>query len=342
MNLVNEILTHKMFGKGRIIKHQDNYISVSFEIGEKTFVYPSAFESFLTLENKAIHGEVLNEIKIQKDTQAKIKAEEIAKQQQKSVSIPKQQNYKKPKKYPRSNVAFKCNYCDGGASSQQVGFSGVCSDKMMDYNINIANRVWCGSDNSQCLRYLNGEITRDDLEGYMEDNNSVCYESQMLNNWAAFAGIVQTGERKGQPMKLHEVQCNSLAVLTTREPYAAESDRFIFAVFLVDENYEGDSQEEGYVTTNSEYKIKLSSKEAKQMLFWNYHCNDNKPEMIVWSSGLHRYFEDEQAAQILKDIMLAKKGTKDEELAKRFFEHFCKINNVDINLLPKTKGALSL
>ena len=81
-------------------------------------------------------------------------------------------------------------------------------------------------------------------------------------------------------------------------------------------------------------------KEANKLLFWNYHVNDNKPESISWKSGLHRYFEDEQAAQILRDIALAKKGTKDGELANRFYNHFCLINKINIEKLPAPNGAL--
>ena len=55
---------------------------------------------------------------------------------------------------------------------------------------------------------------------------------------------------------------------------------FIFGVFLVDEAYEGDNREEGYVTTTSKYKISLSLDEAKQMLFWNYYHNENAIKLI--------------------------------------------------------------
>jgi len=174
----------------------------------------------------------------------------------------------------------------------------------------------------------------------MDTEFGVCYESQMLNNWSAFAGIVHNGEREGTPMKLNQVQVNSLCVLTTREPYTSENERFIFAAFLVDETYEGDMRDAGYVTTNSEFKLKLSPKEAKKMLFWNYHANSNREEEAFWGSGLHRYYDDIEAAQILKDIAIIKKGTHDEDLAIRFFKHFCLINKVDIDNIPELNGAL--
>jgi hypothetical protein len=163
----------------------------------------------------------------------------------------------------------------------------------------------------------------------------------MLRDWKALAGIVQRGEKKGQPMKLNQVQTNSLCILTTRYPGSTEKERYIFAVFLIDESYEGDNYEEGYVTTGSKYRIKLSPKEAHSMLFWNYHSNDNRPEVPAWNSGLHRYFDDEQAVQILKDISIIKKGTPDENLAKEFLHYFITINNIDLESISEKKGALT-
>ena len=183
----------------------------------------------------------------------------------------------------RPNIAFKCNYCDGGASDECVGFNGVCSDVIIRNNIEIEHRTWCNSDTCDCLLYLEGEITREELDSRMQDSGYVCYESQMLREWKAMAGIVQNGERKGQPMHLSQVQTNSL------DPNIEENERYIFAVFLVDSSYDGDDTDEGFVTTRSEYKLKLSPAETHQMLFWKYHANSNHPDIAAWKSGLHRY-----------------------------------------------------
>lgn len=98
----------------------------------------------------------------------------------------------------------------------------------------------------------------------MLNDGFVCYESQMLRSWAAFAGYAHTKENYQKPMKLNKIQINSLAILTTREPYALEKDRFVFGVFIVDEAYEGDNREQGYVTTSSKYKLSLSLDDAKK------------------------------------------------------------------------------
>lgn len=89
---------------------------------------------------------------------------------------------------------------------------------------------------------INEEICKFYEETKSEFSKSVCYESQMLEIWNAGAGITQNGDEKGKPMSLRNVKANSLSLLTSKLPYAEDKERFIFAVFLIDENYEGDNR----------------------------------------------------------------------------------------------------
>ena len=91
-----------------------------------------------------------------------------------------------------------------------------------------------------------------------------------------------------------------------------ECDRYIFAVFLVNDFKTGDDEEQGYVSSksdapDSEYRIKLSREEAIRMPYWKYHANENDPGKSAWSKGLHRYLEDDEASMILRDIVMVKK-----------------------------------
>lgn len=347
MNLLGQMVFHKAFGDGKVTEQSEIYLTIAFDIGVKKFVFPDSFKDFLRAKDSAIDENIRIYLEKFEEEQRQKK---IEKEQEQELLRQKLTTHRPPvsgkanksaaKVYPRANIAFKCNYCDGGQSDEQIGFNGACSDEIIYNNIKVEHRTWCNSEDCPCLRYYNGEISRAELDENCIDGGFVCYESQMLRDWRALAGIVQNGENKGKPMKLNQVQPNSLCILTTRDPQSSEMDRYIFAAFLVDETYEGDGRDEGYVSTGSEYKIKLSPDEARSMKFWDYHSNDNQPEIAVWSSGLHRYFDDEQAAQILKNIMLLKKGTKEEELALRFFEYFCDINAIDMESIPKLSGAL--
>lgn len=345
INLSKLTVKHDIFGEGTIISLNDSYISIRFSAGEKKFIFPDGFISFLSTDNPELNDMIRVSL-YEKEALIKRKEQE---RKEKELEYQKNQVYRSKdnkrskvlnkKKNTRENIAFKCNYCNGGASDISVGFKGVCSDDLIDYNIRIAKHVWCCDKDSFCLRYYNGEISRDELDKVMIDNGWVCYESQMLKNWIAYAGIFQSGDRRGQAMKLSQAVAHNLCVLTTRKPNAKEESRFIFAVFLIDETYEGDLKQEGYVTTSSQYKIELTPKEAEKFLFWDYHSNTNKPDVAAWNSGLHRYLNDTEAAQMLRDICKLKKGTKDEDLAKRFYLRFCSLNEIDPDFLPDPSGA---
>lgn len=342
IDLRDENVNHKIWGIGTVIEQTEKSIVIHFSIGDKQFQYPEAFESFLTCSDKQNQEKVLSELKCkrQKAYDDKINAQ---KEREKALAVfdttPKKTIGKKS--YAKENIAFKCNFCDGGCKENGIGYRAACSDKLINYNIEEAHHNWCCDENSPCSQYYNGIIDRETLDSYNKGSDFICYESQMLRNWSAFAGYALTKEDYQRPLKLNKVQTNSLAILTTREPYSAEKDRFVFAVFLVDEAYEGDNREQGYVTTSSKYKLSLTNDEAKKILFWNYYHNENAPEKTAWGQGLHRYITDIQAASILHDIVTLKVGKKDEALAKELLEHFCRLNNINISDLPVLEGALS-
>lgn len=191
-----------------------------------------------------------------------------------------------------------------------------------------------------CFQYLNGEIDGYQLDELCRDGGFVCYESQMLKEWTAFAGYVLKGDRKEEPKKIRNVQINSLAVLTTRKPDMPEEDRFIFGVFLVDDADEGDNLNEGFVKSNSQYRIELTPAEAVQIKFWNYHANDNSPEKAAWSQGLYRYTTDIEAVQILKDIIAVKRVPAEKKFTQEFLAHFCKMKGINPAEIPEPNGAL--
>lgn len=345
-NIIGQKVLHKAFGEGEICDITNNIITIPFKSGEKSFVFPDAFQLFLKARDGKFETYVETLIE---DKKAQEKEEKEKKRIEREnalinsqINIKPVRKNKKTKEITRENIAFKCNYCDGGKSKDKVGYISACSDDIIHNNIVVENKAWCNSEESPCFKYYNKDITREELDSYCNNDGFVCYESQMLREWKAYAGIVQRGERKGQPMRLNKVQYNSLCVLTTRNPDMVENNRYIFAVFLVDETYTGDKIEEGYVGTRSKYKIKLSPDEGEKMLFWKYHKNSNSPEKTAWSSGLHRYFQDEMAVQILRDIVQIKTGTEDEDLAKEFLNYFCKTNEIDINEVKSPSGALTL
>lgn len=67
MNLIDKIVEHKQYGKGLITKQSQEKITVQFDIGEKIFKYPMAFEQFLVMMDETLSAEISKFIQSKKD-----------------------------------------------------------------------------------------------------------------------------------------------------------------------------------------------------------------------------------------------------------------------------------
>src|SRR5699024_3733711 len=52
VNLINEEVTHKVFGEGNIVDQNASIITIDFNNDIKKFVYPDAFRKFITLNDQ--------------------------------------------------------------------------------------------------------------------------------------------------------------------------------------------------------------------------------------------------------------------------------------------------
>lgn len=290
LEFLGEIVTHKIFGKGKIIGLTEGYVTILFEddVNERKFVYPFAFGEFLISDNKGFK-KVINKDK--RALERQIAEQERIAEELLQLAIAYELEAKKVKGKKgvkitdKNNIAIKYNYCKDAKTQQ-------------------------------------GE------------------ENQMLGIWNIGLGVTQSGSRMGKPIRLRNARTNSLAILTAKPTKIKERDRFIFAIFLIDEINEVDDGIRGNIVANPKFRIELSPGEAEELRFWDYYINSNKPERIVFGSGLHRYISDIQSAQILVKIQELKKGTEDEQLSKEFLEHFCQLKSIDIDSLSPPSGPL--
>ena len=333
---------HRTFGTGTILRYDDGKITVDFSGTIRLFQFPESFERFLSTDDALLQNMVSDAMmekaearqKAEEERRKAKEAEDAAARSISSIPFPaKNKTHYPARQVQKANVsvAFKCNYCDGGASGTCIGFRGKCSDSMIWYNIEQAKHVVC-STSSVCRHYYDGRISRVELDTVANP----CQESNLHDLWTMSAGYHQTGENVGKPIHMNQLHSGSLAVLTTRKPLDRESDRFIFAAFLVNDAYGGDDQETGSVTADPVWRIELTPGQAERILFWNYYFNKRKPEKIAYGSGLYRYLTDIEAAQILRDIA----SVKGDDFSAAFFEYFCEVNGIDMRDLEPPSGAL--
>lgn len=347
LEFVGELVEHKAFGSGKIIEFKDTYIVVKFESGsQKDFVFPDVFDSYLLLNNKKLSKQVEEKLIVYREKEAARKlAEEERRREKFRIDMMRAEMEKSKNTVSKkvdSNIAFKCSYCNGGSTDNIMGYRAVCSDENINYNINIAKNKVCSAPECNCYQYLNGNISRAELDSRNDENNNSCYESQLLNQWRSYPDI-SFKENSGAKVKnLKNVNRGSLVLLTTIMPNEKEKDRIIFGVYFLQEDYDMDYQTKGYLGADEKFKVELTPGESKKLKFWDFYYNPKNPEKISNTSILYRYFDDVQSAQVLKSICEIKKGTEDEAISKDVFDRYCNIKNIDNSAIPELKGALQV
>ena len=165
-------------------------------------------------------------------------------------------------------------------------------------------------------------------------------QNSSFSEWKVFSGVIKSGNNKGKPNKPIRLHQNSAVLLTAIDSSMPEKDRRILGVYMVNEDFIGKLCEDGYIPAHSTYKLQLTEQESDQMLFWKYYVNEKSPHKMTWNTGKYRYFDNLWMAQILLDIVSLKSDPEERELAQQFFEHFCKMNQITDQELPKPNGAL--
>ena len=281
MNLINKKVTHKRFGTGSIVKHNDSSIEINFATENKMFVFPDVFGEHLTLHDKSVAHSFE---KILQEKELERKEEELKKEEEKELQRKNQELrlgheklMKNHKLHPESQMVF-----------------------------------WCD--------------TEEQISSFSE--------------WKVFSGEIKSGNNKGKPNKPIRLHQNSAVLLTEIDSSMPEKDRRILGVYMVNEDFIGKLCEDGYIPAHSKYRLQLTEQESDQMLFWNYYVNEKFPQKMTWNTGKYRYFDNLWMAQILHDIVSLKSDPMEQELAQQFFEHFCKMNQITDQDLPKPNGAL--
>lgn len=319
---------HKAFGEGIVLDVAEGFIKVRFDAGEKEFRYPDAFDRYLTANDQGIQAAMDKEIASYKDAEEKRQAQESMRNASMLAALARP---RLPVKSPgrgtrdlRTNIAFKCNYCDGGRGANGIGFSGICSKGNLQFNIEVRKYGWCTDAGCSCKAYHDGELSYSDLIGRYHYDEWPCHDSITLRDWTAYTQMM--GSSTEQEAMRSAKYAQSLAILTTRTPEDEEEDRFIFAVFLIG-GYSAEGYERGGVFTAVDgYHLQMAMHEAKRLKFWNYYHNRNGAKDKHWGSGLQRNLTDVEAARILKDIVDLKRGTGDEAIAEEFLTYYCKLH----------------
>ncbi|WP_303863126.1 hypothetical protein [Alkalibaculum bacchi] len=112
MDIINELVKHDNFGEGSIIKYNDNVVEIKFETGNKKFIFPDAFASYLTILDQNIASDIKklieeNEIE-RKKIELEIEHKKMIETQERERRLEVEKFMKSNKIHPSSQAVFWC------------------------------------------------------------------------------------------------------------------------------------------------------------------------------------------------------------------------------------------
>lgn len=113
MNLINKEVTHKRFGEGSVVNHDDSIIEVHFATERKKFVFPDAFGKYLKLHDKSAARsleKVIQEKQMEREKEEQEKEEEKNRlRKQLQLRAEHEKLMKNHKLHPQSQMVFWCD-----------------------------------------------------------------------------------------------------------------------------------------------------------------------------------------------------------------------------------------
>ena len=130
MNLINKEVTHKQFGIGSIVKHNDSIVEIHFATENKKFVYPDGFGKHLKLHDKSDANSlelIIQEKEIERrEKQCKREEEEKLQRKNRELRLEHEKLMRNHKLHSESQLAFWCDTEEKNRTfSEWKVFSGV-------------------------------------------------------------------------------------------------------------------------------------------------------------------------------------------------------------------------
>lgn len=106
MKLINKTITHKVFGEGQIVDHDDSFITVNFDEGTKKFVFPDAFGKYIKLKDEHMAQSLNKMIEKTKMHEAELKRKQEAEKQRQVLEQQRREKLKKLNIHECSQIVF--------------------------------------------------------------------------------------------------------------------------------------------------------------------------------------------------------------------------------------------
>ncbi|MFD0943006.1 malate synthase [Savagea faecisuis] len=109
MNLIDETVTHKVFGEGQIVEQDEKTITVNFDEDVKKFVYPDAFKSFIMLQDRDLSERLEETLKKMRAEEARLEEKREKEFEQKMIQQQLRARLKNENVHESSQIVFWLN-----------------------------------------------------------------------------------------------------------------------------------------------------------------------------------------------------------------------------------------
>lgn len=106
MNLINEEITHKVFGEGNIVDQDGAIITIDFNEDIKKFVYPDAFKEFITLNDQNTAKSLKKAISEKEMKEEALERKREQEQEQQMLEHQRREQLKNNKIHESSQIVF--------------------------------------------------------------------------------------------------------------------------------------------------------------------------------------------------------------------------------------------
>lgn len=244
MELIGEKIYHKTFGNGTVLSLSDNKIVVEFSSGAKPFIFPDAFERFLTCEDINLQNAII------KILEEKKSAETVTLQS----SLEKRKESSHPSSYSRRKNYFEDLVSAGYPVSNLLQERKFEYDEVeKEFGISIAH-YGRGINVTDSAIILISSIIKKSKENFVYHDV-----------WTPDGDFIYSGEGKKGDQQLNR---GNKALADTKSNNKeihlfikfSSAEYYYQGVFeLVDYTYEDDRDEKGNV--RKEYKFRLRKRE---------------------------------------------------------------------------------
>lgn len=198
------------------------------------------------------------------------------------------------------NISFKVTYNDNN-------WSDVCSKDIANYN--FINRTWCKIQSSEADNCQSKNWKKNPPN----ENNFPCYDCVAIKTFSFYPGHYHGVKHDNEPKRCIGAKMGKIAILTSREPSATESERFIISIGQI--NSIKTLVDDGFELINCDKNTGLFFLGNNKPKFWKHFRNSNT-DRIAWNTGLFRYLDDTTVRNIIEDIIInAKLTVKEKENA---------------------------